>query len=412
MRYGRRLGLQFADAEDIRQIVMVRLSRALPEFMYSRQRESSARSWVESCEIKCFGFGRPNLASTRVDSDDGESPARFDDVEADRQWERVWTDHHLRLAMRRLRRKHVPIDGRDSDICVAADHAVHLVYSPLDTWPEATLARSSVANWLADDHLVLSVMWISAYRSPSFGRLGRSAGHVKTAPTSVEQPQYFIWRFAMFQQKGVGFAALFCVVLLAPLSVGTGAAPPPLMNFPPHPIVAGAGCRYMEITPQPWAADVAIAIHGISGCDGLFDFDPNVTCYFGWVQADGTVGSNPVYQSVAAWGTVYVHDAGIVPGAFYAANVHALNGGTSIANAACTTEWGDVDENGVVNILDVQRVVQGFQGLLTDPHDFHAADVTGTAGCDDVEGVINVMDFVAVLDAFQGAEYPCDDPCP
>lgn len=45
-------------------------------------------------------LSRPNLASRRVDSDGGESLAQIDDMEADRKWVRIWTDHHLHLAMR------------------------------------------------------------------------------------------------------------------------------------------------------------------------------------------------------------------------------------------------------------------------------------------------------------------------
>ena len=109
VRYGRRFGLQFADAEDIRQIVMVRLSRALPEFMYSRQRGKFRTFVGRIVRNEVFRFlGRPKLASRRVDSDGGESSTQLDDVEADRQWEREWADHHLRLAMGRLRQRHEP----------------------------------------------------------------------------------------------------------------------------------------------------------------------------------------------------------------------------------------------------------------------------------------------------------------
>ncbi len=52
VRYGRRRGLQHADAEDIRQIVMVRLSKALLAFNYSPRRGSSAVSLDESSEMK------------------------------------------------------------------------------------------------------------------------------------------------------------------------------------------------------------------------------------------------------------------------------------------------------------------------------------------------------------------------
>ena len=53
-------------------------------------------------------LGRPNLASRRVDSDGGESREPVNEEKLDRQWEREWADHHLRLAVRRLRRTYEP----------------------------------------------------------------------------------------------------------------------------------------------------------------------------------------------------------------------------------------------------------------------------------------------------------------
>ena len=109
VRYGRRCGLQLADAEDIRQIVMMRLSKALVTFNYSPLR-GKFRSFVGRIvrnEVIRF-ISRPNIASRRVDSDSGELRESVDEEKLDRQWEREWADHHLRLAMRRLRQTYEP----------------------------------------------------------------------------------------------------------------------------------------------------------------------------------------------------------------------------------------------------------------------------------------------------------------
>ncbi len=48
-------------------------------------------------------LSRPNIATRRVDSSAGTVSALLDEQEADRQWEREWADHHLRLVMKHLR---------------------------------------------------------------------------------------------------------------------------------------------------------------------------------------------------------------------------------------------------------------------------------------------------------------------
>ncbi|MEE8154051.1 MAG: sigma-70 family RNA polymerase sigma factor [Phycisphaerales bacterium] len=109
VRYGRRRGLQHADAEDIRQIVMVRLSKALLAFNYSPIRgkfRSFVGRIVRNEVIRLLS--RPNITSRRVDSDGGESREPVNEEKLDRQWEREWADHHLRLAVGRLRRTYEP----------------------------------------------------------------------------------------------------------------------------------------------------------------------------------------------------------------------------------------------------------------------------------------------------------------
>ena len=97
LRYCRGWGLQHADADDIRQIVMVRLARALPGFRYEPRR-GRFRAWlgriVRNELIRAAG--RPRPPASGVDIDEPSDPAPED-------WEREWMHHHLRLAMQTLR---------------------------------------------------------------------------------------------------------------------------------------------------------------------------------------------------------------------------------------------------------------------------------------------------------------------
>jgi RNA polymerase sigma-70 factor (ECF subfamily) len=109
VRYCRGRGLQHADADDIRQMVMARLSRALRGFRYSPQR-GKFRTYlgriVRNEMIRAAG--RPNVARTRVDIDVGAEQAVAPPDRTDELWERQWAHHHLRLAMRRLRQDYEP----------------------------------------------------------------------------------------------------------------------------------------------------------------------------------------------------------------------------------------------------------------------------------------------------------------
>ena len=109
VRFGRRCGLQHADAEDIRQIVMVRLSKALPRFEYSSERGKFRTFVGRFVRNEVIRFrSRPNVVLRRVDSTAGAVSAPLDEAEAERQWEREWTDHHLRQAMQHLRGTYEP----------------------------------------------------------------------------------------------------------------------------------------------------------------------------------------------------------------------------------------------------------------------------------------------------------------
>jgi RNA polymerase sigma-70 factor (ECF subfamily) len=109
LRYCRRCGLQHSDAEDVRQMVMVRLSKALRQFQYDPRR-GRFRSFlwrVVRNEINRY-LGRPDSATRGVDTDGAPLADTAGPERPDEPWEEEWTHHHLRLAMRRIRATHDP----------------------------------------------------------------------------------------------------------------------------------------------------------------------------------------------------------------------------------------------------------------------------------------------------------------
>ena len=109
VRYCRGRGLQHVDADDIRQIVMARLSRALRGFRYSPQRGRFRAYLGRIVRNELIRAGsRPSVARTGVDIDEAAGRAAAAPDATDDLWERQWVHHHLRLAMRQLRRDYEP----------------------------------------------------------------------------------------------------------------------------------------------------------------------------------------------------------------------------------------------------------------------------------------------------------------
>lgn len=109
LRFGRRCGLQHSDAEDVRQMVMQKLSRALRSFEYEPGR-GRFRSFLwcivrnELARLK----GRPRVAPHRVTTDGAWLSEAAAVESAEQRWEEEWTHHHLRLAMRDIRERFDP----------------------------------------------------------------------------------------------------------------------------------------------------------------------------------------------------------------------------------------------------------------------------------------------------------------
>src|SRR5262249_45725343 len=98
-------GLQHADAQDVRQTVMLNLMNSLCKFEYDptrgRFRDYLGRI-VRNAVYRHFACPSPSPAAldTRV-----ESMASVEDVgEADALWQQEWIDHHCRMAMQTIRK--------------------------------------------------------------------------------------------------------------------------------------------------------------------------------------------------------------------------------------------------------------------------------------------------------------------
>lgn len=104
VRYARARGLSFADALDVRQIVLLRLSRSLRGFHYDRERgrfRSYLGAVVRSVVFRWSSCPKPVTVSLDDGWQDIPDPAA-DDRGAEKLWEREWALHHVRMARARL----------------------------------------------------------------------------------------------------------------------------------------------------------------------------------------------------------------------------------------------------------------------------------------------------------------------
>ena len=110
--YCRSRGLQLSDAEDVRQLVMISLARALPSFQYRRER-GRFRAYlgivVRNAIARHF--------SRHATHEDVLSTGVLEQLAAgtegpDSAWEEQWVRHHCRTALNTLRRTY---DARSVD---------------------------------------------------------------------------------------------------------------------------------------------------------------------------------------------------------------------------------------------------------------------------------------------------------
>jgi len=105
VRYCRARGLQPTDAEDVRQLVMMSLSKALPGFRYrpelGRFRDYLGRAVRNAVNKR---FSRPGRSGELLYTDQLDLPSEAEAEAADEAWDREWMLHHYRQAMASVRR--------------------------------------------------------------------------------------------------------------------------------------------------------------------------------------------------------------------------------------------------------------------------------------------------------------------
>jgi hypothetical protein len=173
------------------------------------------------------------------------------------------------------------------------------------------------------------------------------------------------------------------------------------------PDVSAGGSRTVVVTPVG-AASQALLVTGDPD-------DPSVSCVAQYVQADGTVGPAPMFQTPGEWGVVAVRGLDIIPDASY--NLQADCGSLgdpelSEAAGATTWVWGDVryPPNGLINIDDVLMAVNAFTGDFT----YVTVEQADLDPCTP-DQFVNIGDVLRSVQAFQGGSYlesGCPMPCP
>src|SRR5690606_13769623 len=104
VRYCRSRHLQAADAEDVRQIVMLNLTRTLPSFAYDPARGRFRHYLCRTIRNAIFQFyARPSQRGEALSHVEPSLLATDDAAEQDEIWQREWMDHHYRLAMKTIR---------------------------------------------------------------------------------------------------------------------------------------------------------------------------------------------------------------------------------------------------------------------------------------------------------------------
>jgi len=104
LRFCRSRGLQQSDAEDVRQIVMLNLARALRTFEYQPAR-GRFRGYLGRVVANAIHrhFRRPQLEQRGLETSVTSELSDGDPERLEAQWDREWMHHHYRLAMNTVR---------------------------------------------------------------------------------------------------------------------------------------------------------------------------------------------------------------------------------------------------------------------------------------------------------------------
>jgi len=100
LRYALARGLQHSDAEDVCQIALLNLSKALRNFQYSPEK-GRFRNYLGRVVRGAIShhFGRPKPPPTALDSNVLASVPSDEPDDGDALWEQEWVNHHYRRAL-------------------------------------------------------------------------------------------------------------------------------------------------------------------------------------------------------------------------------------------------------------------------------------------------------------------------
>ncbi|MCA9727440.1 MAG: sigma-70 family RNA polymerase sigma factor, partial [Candidatus Eisenbacteria bacterium] len=109
LRSTRRLGLDTADGEDVRQMVLLGLVRSMPHFEFRPER-GRFRGYLGRAVRNAIVRFRSRQTGTRLvlRVNDGVEPTIACEDDWDEVWEEEWRLHHLRRALASIRQAHDP----------------------------------------------------------------------------------------------------------------------------------------------------------------------------------------------------------------------------------------------------------------------------------------------------------------
>lgn len=175
-----------------------------------------------------------------------------------------------------------------------------------------------------------------------------------------------------------------------------------LICFLDTPLADSAGPRYLELDVLNGMGSFAILVTGDPQ-------DDDVACVSAYVQPDGSLDSEPVFQDAAAWPLpLLVSGDALIPGKTYEFRYDTGSPGNPELGppvSAATFAWGDVNNNNATNFEDVLLVVQVFQGNTENA-------TVSQVDLDPCEPnlVANFGDILKAVQAFQ--QVPYTDSCP
>ncbi len=166
----------------------------------------------------------------------------------------------------------------------------------------------------------------------------------------------------------------------------------------PAPIVTGLSSRHLRVEPQDGPYVIPVLLRVTS---------PTWPCLLDYVSFAGHLippeDAQGTFPSI--WGAIVVTDLDIFPSSEY--HVRAECGTFfSPEGVDSTWRWGDIDNDGDVDAIDVTLVVNAFKHLPGS-----VATVQADLYPCIPDGNIDAIDVAVSVDAFKGFPYYCSPPC-